>query len=91
MASDTKPTQPADASELSFEQAIGELESIISNVEEGKIGIERALSQYERGVKLVARCRDILNTVEQKIQTLESADLPGGQAGETNAAGTAGS
>lgn len=73
-----KPRTPADASKLSFEDAIGELESIIGRVEKGEIGIEQALTQYERGVKLVARCRDILNTVEQRIEELESTATPDG-------------
>jgi len=71
-----KPAPPADASALSFEDAIGELESIIGRVEKGEIGIEQALTQYERGVKLVSRCRSILTTVEQRIEELESNSAP---------------
>ena len=65
--STSKPSDPAD---LTFEEAVAQLEEIIERVEQGKIGIERALVEYERGVKLVNRCKTILSTVEQRIEEL---------------------
>lgn len=56
--------------ELSFEDAIARLEEIIERVERGQVGIERAMAEYERGVKLVARCRTVLARVEQRIEEL---------------------
>lgn len=53
-----------------FEEAIEQLESIIEKVESGQIGLEESLSQYERGMKLVKQCRQILDTAERRIGEL---------------------
>ncbi len=68
------PKDSDDLAKMTFEEAIGHLEEIIERVEQGKVGIERALTEYERGVKLVGRCKDILNTVEQRIEELGAAN-----------------
>lgn len=80
MPSDSTPAEHADSSKLTFEEAITQLEEIIERVEHGKVGIERAMSEYERGVKLVSRCKEILQTVEQRIEELAPRDsgAPGG-------------
>jgi exodeoxyribonuclease VII small subunit len=62
---------------MSFEQAVGELESIIERIEQGEVGLEQSLDEYRRGATLIKRCRDILDVAEQQIQkmtTQESAD-----------------
>ncbi|QOJ01836.1 MAG: exodeoxyribonuclease VII small subunit [Phycisphaeraceae bacterium] len=46
------------------------LDGIIRRVEEGEIGLEEALAEYERGVGLVRRCREVLATVEQRVEEL---------------------
>lgn len=82
MAEPSNIPAPRDPAELSFEEAIGQLESIIERVEQGKIGIESALQEYERGVKLVARCKDILRTVEQRVEELSALHDPKSGEGE---------
>ena len=56
--------------ELSFEQAIERLEAIVERVEQGEIGLEQAIAEYERGVGLVKRCREILARAEQRVTEL---------------------
>lgn len=58
----------------SFEQSLEEVESIIEAIESGEVGLEKSLAEYERGVKILKRCRDILTTAEQRIESL-SKDL----------------
>lgn len=53
-----------------FEEAIHELESIIDRIESGEIGLEECVIQYERGMKLATRCREILDTVQKRITEL---------------------
>ena len=60
--------KPGD--ELRFELAIGQLEQIIEEIESGQIGLEQSLSAYERGMKLIVRCRSILDTAEKRIAEL---------------------
>ncbi len=69
-------TRP-DPKQMSFEQAVGELESIIERIEQGEVGLEQSLDEYRRGGTLIKRCRDILDVAEQQIQKMtaqESAD-----------------
>ncbi|MBC7833775.1 MAG: exodeoxyribonuclease VII small subunit [Phycisphaerales bacterium] len=62
------PAQPAQ--DLSFEQALENLESIIERIEQGEVGLEQSLAEYERGVDLIKRCRAILERAEQKVEDL---------------------
>lgn len=57
--------------ELTFEQSLAELESIVSAIEQGKIGLQEAIGQYEKGMQLIHRCRDMLAGAEAKIQQLQ--------------------
>ena len=70
---DVMASKAADKN-LSFEDALAELESIVSGIEEGKIGLQESITQYERGMQLVQRCRSILSDAEAKIQKLQLAD-----------------
>jgi len=69
------PPTPID--DLSFEDAVAQLEAIVEKIERGEIGLERALAEYERGVRLVSRCSTILATVEQRIEELASDTADG--------------
>lgn len=54
----------------SFELSIEQLEQIIERIEAGQVGLEESLSQYERGMKLIAHCRSILEKAETQILQL---------------------
>jgi exodeoxyribonuclease VII small subunit len=62
------------AQELTFEQALAQLESIVSAIEQGKIGLQESISEYEKGIKLLRRCRAVLADAEMKIQQLQLGD-----------------
>ncbi len=71
-----KKTRP-DPKQMSFEQAVQELESIIERIEQGEVGLEQSLDEYRRGGTLIKRCRDILDVAEQQIEKMtaqETAD-----------------
>lgn len=55
---------------LRFEEALANLERIISRIESGQAGLEEALGEYERGVGLIRHCRGILDRAEQKVEDL---------------------
>lgn len=60
---------------LTFEEALANLEAIVKDVEEGKVGLEDSIVRYEEGMKLLKHCRAILSQAELKIQKLqETAD-----------------
>ncbi|MEM6750471.1 MAG: exodeoxyribonuclease VII small subunit [Planctomycetota bacterium] len=70
--SQAKP--PSSEPEPSFEAALERLESIIDRIESGEAGLEQAIAEYEAGVKLVNRCRGILDKAEQRIAQLVEGD-----------------
>ena len=66
-----RPADTAASSEpLSFEQAVQQLEQIIERIESGQIGLEKSISEYERGVGLIRRCRQVLERAEQRVEEL---------------------
>ena len=56
--------------EISFEQAMTELQSVVDRLEAGKVPLEEALSLYERGMELVKLCSSRLDAAEQRIQAV---------------------
>ena len=42
--------------EMSFEEAMGELESLVSRLENAQVPLEESISLYDRGAKLKAHC-----------------------------------
>ncbi len=62
---------------LSYEQAIGELESLIQRIEKGEVGLEESLAEYRRGAALLKRCRSVLETAQQQIEELTAEGSEG--------------
>ncbi|MBQ7524047.1 MAG: exodeoxyribonuclease VII small subunit [Alphaproteobacteria bacterium] len=56
--------------ELTFEQAVAELEEIIKKLEEGKIPLDEAVGAFERGTMLKKICEDKLKNAQLKIEML---------------------
>lgn len=76
------PASPGNAPD--FEQAIAQLEEIIERIESGQVGLEKSISEYERGVGLIRRCREVLERAEQRVEELSAqmqADRAAGAAG----------
>jgi exodeoxyribonuclease VII small subunit len=53
-----------------FEEALEQLEAIVTRIEEGDVSLEDSIAQYAEGIKLVKLCRGILDQAEEKIQLL---------------------
>lgn len=53
-----------------FEEALVELETILSDIEGGEVGLEESLAKYERGTFLIQHCREVLTTAEKQIELL---------------------
>jgi exodeoxyribonuclease VII small subunit len=61
--------------ELSYEQAVAELESVVSALESDQEDLERALRLFERGRALVAYCSKLLDSAELKVSMLTEGSL----------------
>lgn len=48
------------------------VEQIVESIEQGKVGLEDSIKQFEEGMKLIQQCRDILGDAELKIQKLQA-------------------
>ena len=74
-----RPDGP-DVKELSFEQAMQELEQIVERLERGDVELEESISIYERGEALKARCDALLKQAEAKVEkiTVDSQGKPVG-------------
>src|SRR5690606_18220288 len=55
-----------------FEAALGELESIVAQMEDNSMSLEASIAAYERGVRLARVCQDKLDTAEQQISVLRN-------------------
>jgi len=56
--------------ELSFEEALEELERLVCELEQGGASLEDSLRMFEKGVKLSRRCLQILDDASGRIQKL---------------------
>jgi len=61
--------------ELTYEQALAELESIVAALESGDHALESALAYYERGQALARYCARLLEQAELKVQSLSGDEL----------------
>jgi exodeoxyribonuclease VII small subunit len=55
----------------SFEEAMQELEQIVSQVEQSSTSLEQTLISYERGMKLLQFCKQSLQEAEGRIKVFE--------------------
>ncbi len=58
-----------------FEAALGELETIVSKMEDNSMSLEASIAAYERGVRLARVCQDKLDAAEQQISVLRNNTL----------------
>ncbi|MBP7068198.1 MAG: exodeoxyribonuclease VII small subunit [Methanothrix sp.] len=61
--------------EVGLEDALEELERIVSELEEGKMSLEKSLELYERGMRLVRVCNLRLDSAQRRIECL-TGELP---------------
>ena len=63
------PTETAVA-DLSFEDALKELERIVGRLESGDATLDESIRLYERGDKLRARCAERLDAAQARIEAI---------------------
>ena len=70
----------SDIKQLTFENAIEELESIVARLEGGKVPLEESVAIYERGETLKRRCEELLRQAEARIEkiTFDASGQPTG-------------
>ena len=58
--------------DLSFEQALDGLTTMVEKLESGKLSLEESVKAFEDGVKLSRQCEKLLDDAEQRLQVLDS-------------------
>ena len=53
--------------EMSFEDAMRELEKVVGDLERGDVPLEQSIALYERGAQLKQRCQIKLKEAEEKV------------------------
>jgi len=71
-------TRPVE--EMSFEEALKELEEIVGELERGSVPLDKSIAIYERGEALKKHCEKLLKEAEARIEkiTLDKDGKPSG-------------
>ena len=80
MADSNDNNNNTDVKKMPFERAIDELESIVKDLEAGKVPLEKSVELYERGEALKKRCEELLRQAEARVEkiTLNADGKPTG-------------
>ena len=73
---------------IDLEKSLAELEQVVEQLESGELPMDKALKEFERGVRLSRDCQGALAEAEQRVQILlgpEPEDFAGEDAPETDA------
>jgi exodeoxyribonuclease VII small subunit len=66
-----KSTTSKPVGELSFEQALDELDALVRRMEAGELALDDAVAAYRRGAELAKHCQGKLALAEQEIRKLD--------------------
>lgn len=56
-----------DIQKLKYEQALAELEQVITDLETGSLTLEEMIVRFEMGKELLAHCQELLDQAELKV------------------------
>ena len=60
--------------DLSFEEAMAELEKVVGQLERGDVALEASIAIYERGAALKAHCAAKLKSAEEKVELIRAQE-----------------
>tara|TARA_R110000868_G_scaffold262401_1_gene520888 strand:- start:50726 stop:50932 length:207 start_codon:yes stop_codon:yes gene_type:complete len=60
----------ATQKELAFEDAMEQLEMIVSQLERGDLPLDKSLEAFEKGASYVKQCQDKLSAAEMRIEKI---------------------
>ncbi|MBX3010886.1 MAG: exodeoxyribonuclease VII small subunit [Caldilineaceae bacterium] len=68
MSATTENSPAAVVQALSYEEALAQLETILTTLEQDDLPLETALTLYEQGVVLADYCTNLLDTAELRVR-----------------------
>lgn len=72
---DGRRDAPEDAGPA-FEEALEQLDLIVARLEAGGVGLEEAVTLFERGQEHLRVCRARLDVAQRRIEELTAEELP---------------
>ena len=60
--------------EESFEEAMKNLEAIVTELEKGELNLDDSVKKFEEGIKISKECNEMLEKAEKKISILLEKD-----------------
>jgi exodeoxyribonuclease VII small subunit len=66
----TMKKKDTEKTQVSFEEALENLESVVAKMEEGRLPLEEMMKSFEEGNKLAKICSAKLKEIEKKIEVL---------------------
>ncbi len=63
-------TKATPVKDMSFEEALAELETIVRQLEQGDVELEKSIAIYERGAALKKHCESRLKAAELKVEQI---------------------
>ena len=64
----SKPATP------DFEKSLKALEAVVERLENDELPLDRAVKEWEKGIKLRETCEKILASAEQKVEVMMQAE-----------------
>ncbi len=58
--------------DISFEDALKDLEKIVEELNNGDMDLEKAITAYEKGIKLKNICEDRLKNAQERIELIQN-------------------
>jgi len=65
--------QEMEETKITFEDAVNRIDEIVASLERGDAQLDKSLSLFEEGIKLIESCGSMLDTAEQKVVRLQKA------------------
>ena len=78
------PSDNAAQENLSFENALKELETIVEKLERGEVSLDDAVAAYERGAMLKKLCQDRLDEARLKVDKIRAQKASSSVEGTTS-------
>jgi len=60
--------------DLTFEEAMSELEKVVTALERGEVPLEQSIALYERGAMLKAHCAEKLKAAEERVELIRAQE-----------------
>ena len=59
---------------MNFEESMKKLETIVVELENGKLNLDESVKKFEEGMKIAKQCNNMLEEAEKKITILLEKD-----------------